>query len=120
MKLPVEAAKPELIAPTGPGERPGLIIDAIFGTGLTQIPRDPFASIVAAIELTRCPVLAIDIPSGLDCDTGRPLGPACVRAARTITFVAEKAGFAAVEAREYLGEVIVGDIGCPRELIGIE
>ena len=62
------------------------------------------------------PILAIDVPSGLDCDTGIPLGP-CVRATRTVTFVAEKLGFANPAARQYLGDVIVGDIGCPRELI---
>jgi NAD(P)H-hydrate epimerase len=63
------------------------------------------------------PVLAVDIPSGLDCDTGEPLGLACVRATRTVTFVAEKVGFANPIARQYLGQVTVGDIGCPRELI---
>jgi NAD(P)H-hydrate epimerase len=97
--------------------RPALIVDAIFGTGLTQAPRDPFPAIVSEIEGTGAPVLAIDIPSGLDCDTGKPLGPECVKAVKAITFVAEKAGFAQPEARKYLGEVIVGDIGCPRELI---
>ena len=112
----VEEGKPEKIAI----HHPTLILDAIFGTGLTQAPRDPFSQIVAAIEKTGAPVLAIDIPSGLDCDTGKPLGPACIRATRTITFVAEKAGFAAPEAKQYLGDVIVGDIGCPRELIGIQ
>ncbi|MGH7179746.1 MAG: NAD(P)H-hydrate epimerase, partial [Tepidisphaeraceae bacterium] len=68
------------------------------------------------ISRSRIPVLAIDLPSGLDCDTGRPLGP-CVKASRTVTFVAEKVGFALPEARQYLGEVTVGDIGCPRQLV---
>ncbi len=100
------------------GERCDLLIDAIFGTGLTQPPRPPFAAIVAGVESLGVPVLAVDIPSGLDCDTGRPLGP-CIHAARTVTLVAEKAGFAAPEAREYLGRVTVADIGCPRELIDL-
>jgi NAD(P)H-hydrate epimerase len=95
-----------------------LIIDAIFGTGLTQLPRDPFGEIVKVVGHMRVPVLAVDIPSGMDCDTGKPLGPACMKAARTVTFVAEKIGFAEPTAAEYLGQVIVGDIGCPRELIG--
>lgn len=94
-----------------------LIVDAIFGTGLTEPPREPFPKIVAALERIGAPILAIDIPSGLDCDTGKPLGPACIRAKRTVTFVAEKIGFAEPGAEEYLGEVIVADIGCPRELI---
>jgi NAD(P)H-hydrate epimerase len=96
--------------------KPALIVDAIFGTGLTEAPRPPFAEIVAAIAALVAPVLAIDIPSGLDCDTGKPPGP-CVIATRTITFVAEKVGFATEEAKKYLGQVIVGDIGCPPELI---
>jgi hydroxyethylthiazole kinase-like uncharacterized protein yjeF len=113
MKLPVDQEDLRRISEL----RPALIVDAIFGTGLTQAPREPFSAIVTEIERSGAPVLAIDIPSGLDCDTGKPLGPKCVKAAKTVTFVAEKAGFAQAEARPYLGEVIVGDIGCPRELI---
>jgi NAD(P)H-hydrate epimerase len=113
MMLPAEAATTYAIA----GWQPILIVDAIFGTGLTQPPRPPFAELVAAIEKTRAPVLAIDIPSGLDCDPGRVLGSACIAATRTITFVAEKIGFDQPEARKYLGQVTVGDIGCPIELI---
>ena len=56
------------------------------------------------------------LPSGLDCDTGRPLG-ACIRATRTITFVAMKQGFANPESRQWTGEVTMGDIGCPAEAI---
>jgi NAD(P)H-hydrate epimerase len=113
MNLPSADATVEAIIGSGAG----LIVDAIFGTGLIQPPRPPFAELVAAIEKTRVPVLAIDIPSGLDCDTGRALGSACVTATRTITFVAEKIGFDQPEARKYLGRVSVGDIGCPIELI---
>jgi NAD(P)H-hydrate epimerase len=111
MALPWEPAEPAKIAST----TAVLLIDAIFGTGLDQAPRDPFPALAAAIEQSRVPVLAIDLPSGMDCDTGQPLG-ACIKATRTITFVAEKIGFAHA-AKPYLGEVIVGSIGCPRELI---
>jgi len=93
-----------------------LIIDALFGTGLSEPPRDPFRSLVEAIQSLARPVVAVDLPSGLDCDTGRPLG-ACIRATRTVTFVAEKAGFANPDASQWLGQVTVGDIGCPKELI---
>jgi NAD(P)H-hydrate epimerase len=96
--------------------QPMLIIDAIFGTGLSEPPRAPFPSIAEAINNSGIPILSIDIPSGLDCDTGKPLG-ACIRAGCTVTFVAEKPGFAHVEARKVLGHVIVGDIGCPVELV---
>jgi NAD(P)H-hydrate epimerase len=94
-----------------------LIIDAIFGTGLIEPPREPFAQIVRAVQHSRVPVLAIDLPSGLDCDSGEPLGPACIRATRTVSLVAEKAGFANPDSRQYTGEVVVGDIGVPPELI---
>ncbi|HEY1922728.1 MAG TPA: NAD(P)H-hydrate epimerase [Tepidisphaeraceae bacterium] len=113
MGLPISLPSPQAIE----SEHPILVVDAIFGTGLTQEPRDPFPQIVAAVQKIGAPVLAIDIPSGLDCDTGLPLGSACIKARRTITFAAEKVGFVNPRAREYLGEVTVGDIGCPRELV---
>ena len=95
---------------------PALVIDAIFGTGLDRPPRDPFATVAADVDEAGAPVLSVDVPSGLDCDTGEPMG-VCVAASRTVTFVAEKAGFGSVTARQYLGEVVVADIGCPRELV---
>jgi hydroxyethylthiazole kinase-like uncharacterized protein yjeF len=112
MRLPCHPAIPETIAQSAAD----LLIDAIFGTGLTEPPRDPFPALVEAVERSARPVLAIDLPSGLDCDTGQPPG-ACIRATRTITFVAEKTGFAAPTARPYLGAVTIGDIGCPAELV---
>lgn len=108
------------IAPADPGEiqhdRADLIVDAIFGTGLSRPARDPFPSIVAAIGRAGRPVLAIDVPSGMDCDTGQPLG-VCVPATGTITFVAEKIGFANPQAKPFLGRVWIGDIGAPGELL---
>jgi NAD(P)H-hydrate epimerase len=115
MGLPVEKAEKSVLARSDTD----LIVDAIFGTGLSSPPRDWFAALADAINSARATgkkVLAIDIPSGLDCDTGRALGP-CVRATMTVTFVAEKVGFAAAGAEEYLGQIVVGDIGCPRELV---
>jgi NAD(P)H-hydrate epimerase len=100
-----------------PGSRTRLIVDAIFGTGLTRAPEGLFASAINQINGFGIPVLAVDVPSGLDCDTGEPLGSACIRATRTVTFVAEKAGFANPRAKAFTGEVTVGDIGCPRMLI---
>jgi NAD(P)H-hydrate epimerase len=96
--------------------RADLIVDAIFGTGLTQPPRPPFERYARAVQRSGAPVLAVDLPSGLDCDSGRPLGP-CIRATRTVTFVARKAGFANPQSRQFTGRVTVADIGCPRELI---
>jgi len=92
------------------------VVDALFGTGLSGAVREPFAQIIAAINECPARVLAVDIPSGLDCDTGEPLGPT-VRADHTVTFVAPKRGFANVAARPWLGEVHVVDIGAPRVLL---
>jgi NAD(P)H-hydrate epimerase len=97
-------------------QNPDVLIDALFGTGLTRAPQEDIAALIDKMNETGAPILAVDVPSGLDCDTGAPLG-ACVRATRTITFVSEKAGFANPSSRAYTGDVIVGDIGCPRELI---
>ena len=112
MALPTEPATAAVIAQS----RWALIIDAIFGTGLTQPPREPFPSLAAAVNDTRLHILAVDLPSGLDCDTGRPLG-ACIRATRTITFVAMKQGFANPESRPWTGPVTIADIGCPADAI---
>jgi len=96
-----------------------LVIDALFGTGLTQPPRAEGAAIIELVNLRAEPILAIDLPSGLDCDTGLPLGEHCVHATRTVTFVAEKAGFADPISRQFTGEVTVAEIGCPKELIRV-
>ncbi|MCK4373740.1 MAG: NAD(P)H-hydrate epimerase, partial [Candidatus Brocadiae bacterium] len=69
-------------------ERAGsdLLVDGLLGTGVRGEVRDPFRSAIEAVNECNRPVLAIDVPSGLDCDTGEPLGTA-VRAERTVTFV---------------------------------
>jgi NAD(P)H-hydrate epimerase len=92
------------------------VVDALFGTGLSGPVRAPFDQVISAINESGARVLAVDIPSGLDCDTGRPLG-ATVRAQHTATFVAQKKGFAEPAAREWLGRVHVLDIGAPRRAI---
>src|ERR1043165_3450844 len=94
----------------------GPIVDAILGTGLTEPPRPNAARAIKRINAAKHPVLAVDLPSGLDANTGQPYDPT-IKATKTITFVAEKMGFANPAAKDYLGEVSVGDIGCPRKLI---
>jgi NAD(P)H-hydrate epimerase len=110
------AAKAQLSAAVHAEEYGGWIVDALFGTGLTGPLREPYDRIVADINASGAKVLAVDIPSGLDCDTGQPLGPT-VRADHTVTFVAPKAGFANPAAKEWLGEVHVVGIGAPRKLL---
>lgn len=97
--------------------RPLLIVDALLGTGLDRPVREPILTIIGSINQlragNRATVVSVDIPSGLDCDTGEPLGDA-VRADVTVSFVGVKAGFAAAGA--YVGEVVVAGIGAPASL----
>jgi NAD(P)H-hydrate epimerase len=94
-----------------------LIIDALFGTGLTRPIGGTLATLIEKVlNPSTIPILAIDVPSGLDCDTGEPLGP-CIRAMRTVTFVASKKGFDNPKARDYTGFISIGDIGVPPELV---
>jgi NAD(P)H-hydrate epimerase len=92
------------------------VVDGLLGTGLTRPVEGPLLAAVAAINRGGKPVLALDLPSGLDADRGVPLGDA-VRATITATFVAPKLGFNAPGARDYTGEVNVVDIGVPRKLL---
>lgn len=93
-----------------------LIVDAIFGTGLDRPVAGLASDVINWINQQKAPVLAVDLPSGLDCDTGKPLGLA-VKADCTVTFVARKPGMIAKEAEDYLGKVVVASIGAPIELI---
>jgi NAD(P)H-hydrate epimerase len=92
------------------------VVDALFGSGLSGPVRPPFDRVIAAVNDSPARVLAVDIPSGLDCDTGLPLG-AAVRAHHTATIAALKKGFAQPAAREWLGQVHVIDMGAPRSLL---
>jgi NAD(P)H-hydrate epimerase len=92
------------------------IVDALLGTGAQGVVREPYRTAIAAINRSGRRVFAVDLPSGLDCDTGAPLGP-CVRARETGTFVAPKKGFEVPTAAEYTGRVHVVDIGVPRKLL---
>lgn len=88
------------------------IVDALLGTGLASNVRSPYEEAIQAINDSRASVFAVDVPSGLDCDTGQPLGIA-VRANRTVTFVALKTGFLNPAASQWLGEIEVAGIGVP-------
>jgi len=98
-------------------ERADLVIDGLLGTGTRGEIREPYASAIAAVNAAGRTVLAIDIPSGLDGDTGRPLGPT-IRARRTVTMAAMKIGFQNPEAAAYMGTVVLADIGVPFRRLG--
>lgn len=96
------------------------IVDALLGTGASGPPSGALATAIAAINTVRArggvKVLAVDLPSGMDCDTGMPVG-ACVRADITATFVGPKCGFEAPSAAEITGTVHVISIGAPRAVL---
>jgi NAD(P)H-hydrate epimerase len=92
------------------------IVDGLFGTGLARPIEGLNRSVIERINESCKPILALDVPSGLDADTGAPLGTA-VRAIATATFAAAKLGFSAAGADSYTGRVAVIDIGLPRCLL---
>jgi NAD(P)H-hydrate epimerase len=92
------------------------VIDCLLGTGAAGPPRPPLAEGIARINASGRSILAVDVPSGLDCDTGQAAEPT-IRATRTCTFVATKPGFLVPGAERYTGPVDVIDIGVPRRLI---
>ncbi|MFN0011111.1 MAG: NAD(P)H-hydrate epimerase [Phycisphaerales bacterium] len=106
----------------------GVVIDALLGTGLNRpIPVDSvFARLIGGVNALRTRgwrVVAADIPSGMDADTGRPVcqaprgGRTAVIADMTVTFTGLKNGFRRVGAAPYLGTVLVAETGAPAELI---
>lgn len=90
-----------------------LVVDALLGTGIDGEVREPMRTLIDSVNEAGCPVLAIDIPSGLDCNTGETLG-AAVRATETVTFVGPKVGFFEADGPSCVGKIHVGDIGAPR------
>jgi len=92
------------------------LVDAMLGTGAQGEPRAPFAAAIEWMNAQDSRRLAVDIPSGLDCDTGAPAS-ATVRADVTCTFVAMKPGFLTPQAQPFLGHVHVVSIGVPPRLV---
>jgi NAD(P)H-hydrate epimerase len=95
---------------------PDWIIDALLGTGAVGEPRPPIDAAIEWFNAQRARKLAVDVPSGLDCDTGQPARHT-VRADHTCTFGALKIGYAQPAAEEFTGTVHVCDIGVPPRLI---
>jgi NAD(P)H-hydrate epimerase len=94
---------------------PEVVIDALFGTGFRGEPRPEAAALIERMNAVGAPILAVDVPSGVDASTGEVAGPA-VEAAATITFHGRKIGLVVAPGRFHAGEVEVADIGLePRE-----
>jgi NAD(P)H-hydrate epimerase len=106
---------------TQPHPSVSLIVDALFGTGLGRAIEGRVGEVVTWINTTKSRVgsrvLAVDTPSGLDAQSGLPMGSFVVRADRTVTFAGLKPGMSRMEAIEFLGEVHVAPIGVPIELL---
>jgi len=98
------------------------IVDALLGTGAVGSPRGVFKTAIQAINFFssthQSHVFAVDIPSGLDCDSGEG-GDECIKADITGTFVAQKIGFLNPKACRWLGEVCVLDIGVPMQAVTV-
>ena len=88
----------------------GLVVDGLFGIGLARDVEGPHARLVDHANRQRCPVLALDVPSGIQSDTGRVLGHA-VRASHTITFIGLKPGLLTLDGPDHAGEITVADLG---------
>jgi NAD(P)H-hydrate epimerase len=91
------------------------VIDALLGTGTKGAPREPYASLIREAVASGLPIVAADIPSGLDADTGAAYEP-CIRAARTVALAFMKRGLALYPGAELAGEVTVAPIGIPAQL----
>lgn len=134
MGLPImDVREPDSLAAAMPKWRAcDVIVDALLGTGFVGGVRAPLDAIIDAINSVRASavsqatgaglsarrpiVVAIDVPSGLDADTGRPCN-ATIEADLTITMAARKVGFDAPGASRYTGRVVLVDIGAPRALL---
>jgi NAD(P)H-hydrate epimerase len=106
----------------GPAEHNGqtlpasdLIVDALLGFGLSGPPAGAAARLIAAANAQPAPILAVDLPSGLDARTGEPSTP-CVRADATLTLALPKTGLLAPAAQPVIGELAVADIGIPPQV----
>jgi hydroxyethylthiazole kinase-like uncharacterized protein yjeF len=98
--------------------RADLIIDALLGTGLNADVRGLYAEVIQIINQLSAPKVAVDVPSGLDADRGKPLG-VCIRADLTVTFGLPKLGQVIYPGREFVGDLYVVDISIPREVTGV-
>ena len=93
-----------------------VVVDCLLGTGVKGAPQEPFASIIRSINGSAARTLAVDVPSGLDCELGTADGD-CIKAVRTVTFVGWKRGFLLNSVQQFTGEVSVAHIGIPESWV---
>ncbi|TVQ40028.1 MAG: NAD(P)H-hydrate dehydratase [Wenzhouxiangella sp.] len=92
--------------------RGDVLVDALLGTGLDRAAAGDYARLIEHVNETGRPVIAVDVPSGLDADTGMPLGP-CVRADVTVSFIGRKRGLHTGQAGRWCGGLVFDDLGVP-------
>jgi len=102
-----------------PGAEWGLVIDGLFGIGLERALEGDYRDVVAALDGVTCPVLALDVPSGLNADTGNVIGTdgIAVRATHTLTFLADKPGLHTADGRDHAGQVRVDPLNVDTRLL---
>ncbi|HZR69515.1 MAG TPA: NAD(P)H-hydrate dehydratase [Burkholderiales bacterium] len=105
-----EAAGGDLLSAIPAGVRFSLAVDGLFGIGLARPLGAAHAGLVRALNALGAPVLALDIPSGVNGDTGAAMGEA-VRATRTVTFIARKPGLLTLDGPDHRGEIVVETLG---------
>ncbi|MDP3919401.1 MAG: NAD(P)H-hydrate epimerase [Candidatus Omnitrophota bacterium] len=117
MKIPASVFSPKQTASTEKRiAMADLVLDALFGVGLSREVKEPHASLIKLVNRVACRVVAVDIPSGLHADSGRVLGTA-IFASSTLTLGLHKKGLHRGEGPRYAGLVHVLDISIPRELL---
>lgn len=99
-------------APRGPLPKADLLLDGLLGYSARGAPRDTVAQLIDAANASRVPILSVDLPSGIDPDTGGTPGTA-IRAKATVTLALPKAGLLARGAGDVVGELLLADIGIP-------
>jgi hydroxyethylthiazole kinase-like uncharacterized protein yjeF len=114
---PVEAAHPSALnAATPAGGATSVVIDALFGVGLDRDLAGPFGDIVASMNAQPAPIVAVDLPSGINGTSGAVLGVA-VKATQTVTFFRKKPGHLLLPGRIHCGLTVVTDIGIPDSVL---
>lgn len=110
---PVSFAEYQTISSSS--DQPSLIVDAMLGTGLTGDVRGEYLEAIACINESNCPVVSVDIPSGLSSDTGQILG-AAVKADQTLTFIGINQGLVTGQAKAYTGSLYYDELAIPASL----
>jgi NAD(P)H-hydrate epimerase len=108
--LPIRPATPDAL------QSMHLVIDALFGAGLSRPIEGEAADLVRAVNASGLPVLSVDVPSGIDGTSGEVRGVA-ISAGRTVTFFRKKPGHLLMPGRKHCGEVVVADIGIPEKVL---